>query len=366
MRPPRRDRPLRALQVEVTTRCTRACAVCPRVVLGAAWLRRDLAEEAWAAVVPGLALAGHVHLQGWGEPLLHPLLPEMAAAAKAAGCEVGITTNGDLLPAATPWLLELPVDLVTVSVGGGEALNPGLRGGSSLAATLAAAGELAGRARRRRPRVQVSFLVTGGNADGLEEVVRAAARHGIAEVFAVHLDCTPAPELLAAAAFGPDGLAPGVEEAVLRAAAAASEVGIRFRAPARRAQELLVCALDPTRFAFVAADGRVGPCVYLLLPAAGAIPRVTVDGITAVEPVCFGSLPAEGLQAILDGESRRRFTAAFAARHEAERRFLAGVGGGIGSVALERLAEADRAREESLASHPFPAACAGCHKASGW
>jgi MoaA/NifB/PqqE/SkfB family radical SAM enzyme len=41
-----------------------------------------------------------VHLQGWGEPLLHRQFFEIVARAKKAGCRVGTTTNGILLDRA--------------------------------------------------------------------------------------------------------------------------------------------------------------------------------------------------------------------------------------------------------------------------
>ena len=95
-------------------------------------------------------MAEHVHLQGWGEPLLHPDLPGMVAAAKAAGCTVGITTNGDLLSEALTWIAEAQVDLVTVSVAGRASTHARLRDGSRLGDILGAARELVRTRRRRR------------------------------------------------------------------------------------------------------------------------------------------------------------------------------------------------------------------------
>ena len=92
-------RPLRALQVEVTSRCSRRCLVCPRSGLAGQWRDGDLGSDTWRRLVPDLALWKHVHLQGWGEPLLHNGLHSMVRDAHAAGCRVGITTNGDLLAA---------------------------------------------------------------------------------------------------------------------------------------------------------------------------------------------------------------------------------------------------------------------------
>jgi MoaA/NifB/PqqE/SkfB family radical SAM enzyme len=360
------SRPLRALQVEVTSRCTRRCAVCPRSALADRWREEDLSMARWNAIVPGLALARHVHLQGWGEPLLHPDLPDMAAAAKEAGCAVGITTNGDLLDTALDWLQAVRADIVSVSVGGGAGRHERLRDGSRLASALAAAGELAARAGRGgRPRVQVSFLLTWENAGDLEEVVRLAARHRIHDVFTVHLDCTPSRSLLDLAAFTASGLRAGVAEALASASAAATECGVRLRQAAAAPDDLLTCALDPTRFAYVAADGRVGPCSYLVLPMTGPIQRVDFEGATKVEPVIYGSVPEARLDELLSSPKRRRFIATFAARLAAEKTFLESVGG-LGTTALAGLEAADEKRTRTLADNRFPRACARCHKRVGW
>ena len=155
-----RRRPLIALQVEVSSRCTRACGVCPRSALGPLWLDGDLEHTLWERLRGDLALAEHVHLQGWGEPLLHPDLPGMVAAAKAAGCTVGVTTNGDLLSEALTWIAEAQVDLVTVSVAGRDSTHARLRDGSRLGEILDAARELVRARRRRRTHVKLSYLLT--------------------------------------------------------------------------------------------------------------------------------------------------------------------------------------------------------------
>ncbi len=360
-------RPLAALQIEVTSRCTRGCVICPRSAAGPSWREGDLSEATWHRLRGDLDLARHVHLQGWGEPLLHPRLAEMVEAVKAVGPRVGLTTNGDLLPVAVEWIVDRKVDLVTVSVAGAETTHAALRAGSRLREIWESVGRLLDRrGRRKRPRVQISYLLTLEGADELPGVVEQAAEAGVDELFVIHLDATPTRAYLDRAAFDASGLRPGVARAIAAAEQAARSRGIVFRAPASAVQELLVCALDPSRFLFVGWDGRVGPCTYLLLPVAGSIPRWTEEGPRPVEPVVYGRLAETRLRDILRGEKYRRFSAPFAARLAAEGRFLREVGALRGSEARSRLDDADRLREEELAAQPFPRQCAGCHKAVGW
>jgi len=358
-------RPLRALQVEPSSRCTRSCVICPRTVLADRWQAGNLDTATWTCLRPDLRMARHVHLQGWGEPLLHPDLPEMVRDARAARCRVGITTNGDLLDDHIAWIVDAAVDLLAVSVAGDDSAHARLRDGSALDRLWRSLAALARHRRSSRPRLQVAYLLTTDTAGDLPEVVHAAARAGVDEVFVTHLDVTPDPGLVQLAAFTPRGLRPGIDAQLGRAAEAARSAGIAFREPARQPEELLVCALDPTRFAFVTWRGRVAPCVNLGLPVTGAIPRFVDGDRLDVSAVSWGDLREQRLRAILDSDKARRFRAPFTARRAAEQRFLCAQHG-WGVPALRRLERTARQREKELAATPFPAPCQGCHKACGW
>jgi MoaA/NifB/PqqE/SkfB family radical SAM enzyme len=360
-------RPLNALQVEVTSRCTRECAICPRTALRSVWQDGDLSDASWDRLRPDLELARHVHLQGWGEPLLHPRISGMVDAAKAAGNTVGITTNGDLLHTAIDWIVDKRVDLVTVSVAGGAATHAELRSGSQLPELWTVVRQLvASRGRHKKPKVKVSYLLTKQNCAELPGVVREAADAEVEELFATHLDCTPSRELLDVAAFGASGLAPGAARGIEAAAREARRSKLTFRAPTLARQELLVCASDPLSVVFVSWNGRVGPCVHLALPIQGATPRWRESDRQQVEPVIYGDLADQRLREILRGERYRSFTRTFQSRLEAEGRFLGGVVTRSGTETLTYLDEADRQREKELAANAFPGPCAGCHKVVGW
>ena len=360
-------RPLTALQVEVTSRCTRECAICPRSALAPVWQDGDLADATWDRLREDLGLARHVHLQGWGEPLSHPRLPEMVDAVKAADSDVGITTNGDLLEPAIDWIVDKRVDQLVVSVAGDDATHADLRSGARLEELWTVLRHLIDRrGKRKTPKVKVSYLLTRRNCEQVPGLVEAAADAGADELFVTHLDCTPTRELHDEAAFGASGLLPEAAEAIDAAAHVARSRKIAFRAPALDRQDILVCALDPLSVAFVSWDGRVGPCVYLGLPIQGPIPRWCDDGPTEVEPVVYGHLAQESLRQILDGDRFRSFTGAFKSRLAIERRFMDGMVGRSARENLTYLEVADREREKELADNPFPGPCAGCPKVVGW
>lgn len=358
---------MRALQIEVTSRCTRRCSICPRSELADRWQNGDLDAAAWHGLRPALERFRHVHLQGWGEPLLHGELRELVRDAHGAACEVGLTTNGDLLSEATDWIITEQVDLVVVSIAGDTTGHARFRDQAQITRVWeAVSGLVRGRGRsNRRPRVKISYLLTADNADELPSAVTAAAGAGADELYVTHLDVTPSTHFARWAAFDDAGLRPGVPDAIKAAAVAARRAGVAFRGPPLESEDMLVCALDPTLTVFVGWDGRVAPCVNLLLPARGPIPRTTGDAVEEITPVVFGNVHTTPLTEILDGPDIARFTAPLRARRAAEARFLGSIVG-HGAAMLDRIERADVVREREFAAAPFPQACSGCHKAKGW
>jgi hypothetical protein len=321
----------------------------------------------WSKLSRNLELAEHVHLQGWGEPLLHPSLPEWVRDAHRAGCTVGLTTNGDLLGDAEEWLLRGDVDQVVISLAGDTPQHYTLRDGSCLEEVLTASSRLSRRAKERGLPLRVlgSYLLTRNNAAALPPVVRLTAEAGLSELFVIHLDCRTSRFQFEQSAFAGSSLVEGVVVHLDEAEEVARECGLSYRGPPRQGEQLIKCALDPARFVFVGWDGRVAPCVNLLLPGIESIPRWTEEGPLPVAPVWYGELETATLSDLLDSAVRRRFNASFQARREAEWRFLNTLMAGLDGQP-DHLEAADEKRSVALAGHPFPAGCTACPKALGW
>lgn len=108
------------LRIEITNRCNLQCTICDRSAM-----TKPVEAMDWAlfekicsdAVSLGIPRIG---LNRFGEPLLHPKLPEMVAFAKARRAKrVDITTNGLLLTEEkSRVLLEAGLDQIAVSVDG--------------------------------------------------------------------------------------------------------------------------------------------------------------------------------------------------------------------------------------------------------
>jgi MoaA/NifB/PqqE/SkfB family radical SAM enzyme len=360
---------LRALQVEVTSRCTRKCAVCPQIVFGDDWLEGDLRDAHWEILRRDLGRVEYLHLQGWGEPLLHPRIAHMARDGHAAGCKVGLTTNGDLLDGAINWIVSGAVDVLAVSLAGGERWNRRLRNGARPDEIMNVVEKLSrARKRRHKPRIHITFLLVRENAGDLAETVRAAAWSGVDTIIVNHLDCVPTETLRELAAYTHGGVSQWVRQELDEAKRVALELGVDLRLPFTEPQEMLTCALDPRRMASVRWDGTVAACVYLNLSVAGPIPRMTGMGPIRIRRRDFGHLDDAPLSELLSGDARREFTAPLYRRCEADDRYREWglLASGWGVVALTDLDRAYEKLERELAQHPFPPECRGCPKVDGW
>jgi MoaA/NifB/PqqE/SkfB family radical SAM enzyme len=263
------------LQVEVTTRCNLpGCIMCPRTAWPERWQAQDLSWETFEALIPSLKFFSHVHLSGWGEPLLHPRLWDMARTLRAQGLKVSLTTNGLGLNEEVQRRVLEHLDMVAISLDGARAQTYArVRPGADFHRLVQQVATLCSRKRSlglARPEVVLLFLKMRTNLAELPEFLRLAASLGVDRVNAPNLDFIPVPamEPLSLLTLGP----PDPEiEAILREAAAQAEV---LKMPWRNFSlspnfDLRVCDANPLSNVFVTVSGEVAPCVYLGLPVAG-------------------------------------------------------------------------------------------------
>jgi MoaA/NifB/PqqE/SkfB family radical SAM enzyme len=349
-------RPFEAFQIEVTSRCNLKCVMCPVTVLADRWPARDLAWETFERIANDFGRTKWVHLQGWGEPLLHRRIFDMIAAAKRAGCRVGFTTNGTRLTRdAGERLLDLGLDVLAVSIAGAEpATHAAIRVGSDLAKLLDnLRGFLALRAQRgsARPKVEVFYLMTRTNLAELARAVELAAGAGADELVATNLDYVMTPGLDALRPYSHAPPDPACRDALAAARRMAARTGIAFRPYPLQAREMAVCDLNPLKILFISADGSVSPCVYTALTGQAGIPRFFDGRAVEIPAVRFGNVNDAPLMEIWASAEYGAFRQRFAKRLLAAKQLAFGVAG--------RAAAADE-------DTPAPEACRTCPKLHGF
>ncbi len=352
----RQARFFEAFQIEVTSRCLTRCIMCPRVALADEWRGMDLPWEAFQRIAAAFDRTQYVHLQGWGEPLLHPRLFEMIAVAKSAGCRVGLTTNGMRLDLDTgERLLDLDLDLIAISIAGASRhTHENIRVGSDFPLILENVSRLltlrAGQGRKGL-KVELSYLMTRTNFTELPQTVELAASLGVDELYANNLDyvVTAAHDRLRL--FGRPELREGADRTVEEARGRARRAGIAFRAYPLALEEVAVCEAHPTKILFISCEGWVAPCTYLSLPGQREIPRWFEGKRVTLPAARFGNIQEQELMDIWEGPAYRAFRERFAERRLgfATRAFAAVSGGESGDSKMP----------------PPPEPCLSCYKLYG-
>jgi len=173
------------LQLELGNVCSLRCPVCPT---GLGELRREpafmdpaLFERVIDEVGPYLLTAS---LWGWGEPLLHPALPRILAAARRHPIVTLLSTNGQQLddPGVVEALLADPPAHLIVAVDGlTDDTNRRFRDGARLAPMLDGIARLAEGKRRRRqalPILHMRYMAMRHNQDDVPRLPAFARTAG--------------------------------------------------------------------------------------------------------------------------------------------------------------------------------------------
>jgi len=303
----------RIVQLEVTTACQLRCIFCPRTVLADRWVVANLPWEIFSSLLPSLRGTELVHLQGWGEPLLHPRFWDMAAAIKERHIRVSLTTNAVLLDkTASHEACRVGVGLIAISVAGARAkTNDSLRLGSRLDQICANVSYLC--QLEPRPTVNLVMQMMKPNLEELPELVILASRLGADGVVVPNLDYTPTAEVdaLKAFAFSPD---PHQAELVEEAQKRSQELGVKLNIyPLRPSNNVLICEADPLHNVWITVGGEVAPCPYLALSCQGDFPRLFWGEEECLSHLTFGKL-TEGLDQVSNNQAAQSFHKAFTRR----------------------------------------------------
>jgi len=360
----------RIIQVEVSTRCQLKCCFCPRTLLKDRWISRDISRDTFTQILPYLGKADLVHLQGWGEPLLHPEIWSMARAIKERGGRVSLTTNGVLLDdAAARRICEIGFAFIAVSVAGARSTtHDSLRAGSSLAQICKNIAGLS--AARSHPDIHLVMQMMKPNITELPELVDLAAELKADRVIVPNLDYIPDTETEALKTFG-QTVDPHLYDMVKEAEMRGKKRGIPVHIyPLEPRDNSPVCSDDPLHNVVVSVRGEVSPCVYLCMPVEGEVPRVLRSEESTVGRFIYGNVQ-DGLGKVLENAQAKEFRLAFERRIEYSRLNAAE------SLALLTLPGIRGARrnlqgqeKQSLAEVPgtmpqAPAQCLGCYKLQG-
>ena len=161
------------LSYAMTFRCTNRCAYCDLPPSG-----EELTIEELRPLLDGFRSMGLVRLGlTGGEPLLHPDVGPLIRHCRDIGVLTVMSTNGALVRDRIDALEGL--DVASVSVDGGRALQDDLRGSGSFDTAVDAIALL----RARGVGVVLSAVLTARNIDHIDEILEVAEDAGVATVW---------------------------------------------------------------------------------------------------------------------------------------------------------------------------------------
>jgi MoaA/NifB/PqqE/SkfB family radical SAM enzyme len=360
-------KPFLAFQIEPTSRCQLKCVMCPRTVFSDEWVNGDMPLPAYTNISRYFHLVKYVHLQGWGEPLLHPELPAMVAIAKAEHCKVSLTTNGILLTQnMSEELIRKGLDTIVISIAGAvRVTHEDIRRGShfeQIIDNVKALANLKLETRSKTPMIVLSFLMTKTNISELPDAVGLAKDMGGNEFLAANLDYTPTQAMDDLKVFSSDMADSLYGTHIDAARIRARGIKLSFREYPLRMEEMIMCEMNPLRIIFITFDGCVSPCVYLNLPKKGPISRIFCGARYLMQRVYFGSIAENDFMEIWNNEAYRDFRGFYARRMAVNREAFDYIDAFPSKDDMTALFEK---QESNLRENPLPAVCQTCYKAYG-
>lgn len=294
------------VQIEPVGQCNLRCQMCP------IQFRQDgppygppafMAFEQFVSLIDQLPGLRELHLQGLGEPMMHPRFFDMVAYAAGRGIVVSTNSNLTLLnerraeQCVTSGLAELSVSIDAAT----PELYERIRVRSSFARVRRNL-ELLLAARRRLgselPRVRLVMVVMRQNLHELPELVREAHRWGVDTIWVQHLchdfaestlpsHYRPMREFVQAQTLLEEDPA-RVERYFGAARDAARALGVKLRLPRTRPKVYSPGTPGPERCdwpwkgAYVSYDGSALPCCMVATPDRISLGNVAGQGVAAV------------------------------------------------------------------------------------
>jgi MoaA/NifB/PqqE/SkfB family radical SAM enzyme len=298
----------------------------------------------------------HLHLQGWGEPLLNPHILDMIRLSREKGHEVSLTTNGYFLPQKVIDKLVGSLDMLAISYAGVQGVHGSIRSGGDYNTLFENTRRLLISREKygyETPRVIVAFLMMKNNIQSLPSLVEALAEEGVEEIIANNLDYTPTKPLHSMKIFSFQKVDKEYFHILKRCRKSAKKYGVEFISRPLKCSEQAVCLENPLENLFVSVSGDISPCVYLHLPTKlDYIPRYFEDKYYEVKKVYFGNISKESLVDIWENPEYREFRQIFIDRSTSE--------------ALSLFASGLKwYRTEFRYTPNLPKTCATCYKAYG-
>jgi len=270
-----RRRPIDCTQIEVSSACTARCAYCPQSADAGRWKARHMEACTFAALWPLLRRSARVHLQGWGEPLLHPRFFDFTAFARKAGCAVSSTSCGlHMHEDMAHRITKSGMDVLAFSLAGTDEASNAIRRGAPFAKVCENI-RLMAAVRKKTMAVHLNlhcaYILLADRMEAVSALPDLASELGLHAAVVSTLDYIAAPgqESLAVAPHEADKIA-RARDLLEKAAARAAQLGLDFHYALPCPEPWGTCREHIERSLYVDAEGALSPCIYVNVPVKDA------------------------------------------------------------------------------------------------
>lgn len=357
------------IQLETTSRCNLNCLTCLKPAYRDVWQERDMSTVLFNHILSELPSGISVHLQGWGEPLLHRDTLWHVEKLKNIGARVSFTTNGTIMGTSLAEAIAASgLDGLTFSVAGNSiATQDPIRGAGSfllLQAAVCTLVEARKRSGKSHPRIAVSYLLAPGTIDELPGAIGWCRKKRVDSFVTVHLTqagCLQQQELQFLLS-----KKQAKHYRLLRIRAHLQTVFSSMRLTLKEFHPTLtpVCDKNPLNSMFINVVGDVSPCVFLNPPVKKGLSWYSHRQNSIQQPVIFGNVQNASLSEIWQNPEYQEFRRKYRKRQEYHDQKLTGV-----SCSFAGSAELDLAVEdikEYFFLQPAPEPCKACAKLDGY
>lgn len=264
-------RMLDCVQIEVSSFCMGRCSYCPRAVQENSWQSRYLMPETMEKLWPLLSHSTRAHLQGWGEPFTNPYFFEFAKFASDAGCQISTTTCGLVMnDDIANSIIESEMDIIAFSLAGTDDASNSCRKNVSFEHVCENIKFLRQKIikRGKGPQIHLSYIMLADRISAVKDIPKLMDKLDVDAAIISTLDYLAIPQHKALAFAKNEKEKIENARKVLEACAEDARKTGRLICYGLPADEIAPggCRENAEHSAYISADGKMSPCVYLNVP----------------------------------------------------------------------------------------------------
>ncbi len=266
------EKEIDCVQVGITSFCSGRCEYCPRAIQENSWISTHMSPETYSSLWDMMQTSARIHLQGWGEPLLHPHFFEFVELARRADCRVSTTTcalymNEEI---ATK-IVKSGIDIIAFSLAGTDEVSNSSRHKVSFEKVIENI-KILQKVRKEllgvHLEIHIAYLVLSSQIDAIASIPKLMQELDVHGIVISTLDCDANYSEYAKESFQPEEEEKilSLKNAILAIEDEIKDLGmkIHYQLPQKIASKS--CREHAEKTCYVDAEGVLSPCIYLNLP----------------------------------------------------------------------------------------------------